>query len=350
MDSIPLALTFNDVLLSPQYSNIPSRNLVSLKTQLTPKISINFPVVATNMDTIVNIDMAIALAKCGSVAFYPRFALPEIQSQEVKKIIDQGFLVIPSVGIKEGELNRFDLLVKSGAKAILVDVAHAHQQTCLDFIKTLKSKYPEVEIIAGAVATYEGARDLFLAGADAIKVGVGSGSTCITRIMTGSGMPQLTAILECYRVASEFSRPLIADGGVKNSGDVVKALAAGASTVMSGNLFAATLESTGEIKEVNGQKFKSYNGSASAAEKNRQYQKNPSEKSPEYVKYVEGIERLVPLRGPVSEIIDQLDKGIRSGLTYSGAINIQELHQKAHFVRVTPSVVFENQNRDLTNF
>lgn len=345
-----LALTFNDVLIKPQYSAISSRSQVSLKSTLTPNFSLDFPVTATNMDTIVNVDMAIALAKCGSVAFYPRFATPEIQAQEVKQIFDQNCFVIPSVGIKPGELARFDLLVKTGAKVILVDVAHAHQQTCLDFIKTVKQKYPNIDIIAGAAATYEAARDLYLAGADSIKVGVGPGSACTTRVMTGSGMPQLTAIIECARAAKEFSRTCIADGGLKNSGDVVKALAAGADAVMSGNLFAGVAEAAGEIKEINGQKYKAYNGSASAAEKNRQYQKNPSDKSPEYTQYVEGLERLVPLRGPVAEIIEQLDKGIRSGFTYSGAQNISELHQKAKFIQVTPSVSYENQNRNLTSF
>ena len=342
------ALTFNDVLLSPQYSDISSRSQVSLKAKITPKIEINFPVTATNMDTIVDVKMAIAVAKCGSVAFYPRFATPEIQVKEVKQILDQGFLVIPSVGIKAGEIQRFDQLVKVGAKAILVDVAHAHQQTCLDFIKTVKKKYPQIEIIAGAVATAQGVQDLFKAGADSVKVGVGPGSACTTRIMTGSGMPQLTAIIEAAKIGKKFSRPIIADGGMKNSGDVVKALAAGASAVMSGNLFAGTAETPGEIKIVNDQKYKSYNGSASATEKKRQYQKNSSEKTAEYTKYVEGLERLVPLRGPVSEVIEQLDKGIRSGFTYSGAKNIKELHQKAQFVQVTSSLLFENQNREIT--
>lgn len=345
-----LALTFNDVLLIPQYSAIVSRSQVSLKANLTPKLSLPFPVTAANMETIVNVDMALALAKLGSLAFYPRFAPPGVQAREVKHIFDQGYLTIPSVGIKAGELERFDLLVKAGAKVILIDVAHAHQQTCLDFIKTVKKHYPSVEIIAGAAATPKAVSDLFSAGADSVKVGVGPGSACTTRIMTGSGMPQLTAIMDAAKVAKKFSRPIIADGGMKNSGDVVKALAAGASAVMSGNLFAGTLESAGEIKEINGQKFKAYNGSASAAEKQRQFQENPSEKAPEYTKYVEGLERLVPLRASVAQIIDELDKGIRSGLTYSGAKNIAELHQKARFVQVTPSIIYENQHRDLTQF
>lgn len=345
---IPLALTYNDVLLVPQYSDISSRSLVSLKSHLTPKLSLDFPVTAANMDTIVGVNMAIALYKLGSIAFYPRFAPPEIQAAEVKQVLDAGCLTVPSVGIKPGEYERVKLLLNLGINVILVDVAHAHQQTCLDFVKFLKNKHPNLEIVAGAVATYEAACALYKAGADTVKVGVGSGSTCTTRIMTGSGIPQLTAVMECFRAAKKFDRLLLSDGSMKNSGDVVKALAAGADTVISGNLFAGTNEAPGEITIIDGKKYKSYNGSTSHAEKIRQYKQNQSEKSSDYVKYVEGLERHVLARGPVALVVEQLEKGIRSGLTYSGAQNIAQLHQKAKFVQVTSSVIHENHNRDLT--
>lgn len=343
-----LGLTFNDVLLIPQYSDISSRSQVSLKSQVTPNFSLDFPIVAANMDTIVGVDMAIALYHSGSIAFYPRFATPQVQCQEIKQILDAGCQVIPSVGIKEGEKERAKMLINLGIKILLVDVAHGHQQSCLDFIKFLKINYPKVEVIAGAVATYEGAKALYLAGADTIKVGVGPGSVCTTRIMTGSGMPQLTAIMECARAAKEFDKPLIADGGMKNSGDVVKALAAGATCTMSGNLFAGCNETPGEIIDCDGKKYKSYNGSASAIEKLRQYQKNSTDKTPEYIKHIEGIERKVECRGPVSNIIDTLIKGIASGFSYSGARNINELHQKSQFIQVTSSVIYENNNRDIS--
>ncbi|HPJ17367.1 MAG TPA: guanosine monophosphate reductase [Candidatus Woesebacteria bacterium] len=348
MSEISYGLTFNDVLLIPQYSQIPSRSQVSLKTNLTPKVTINLPLAAANMDTVVGQDLAVAIAKVGGVAFYPRFATPDIQVKEVKAIFDQGLFTVPSVGIKYGELERFDLLVRSGATVILVDVAHAHQKNCLDFIKFVKKKYPKVEVIAGAAATYQATKDLFKAGADAVKVGVGPGSACTTRIMTGSGMPQLTAIMEAAKASKEFSRPILADGGLKNSGDVVKALAAGASCAMSGNLFAGCLETPGEIIVKDNQKYKNYNGSASATEKQHQFAQNPQEKTADYVKYVEGLERLVPLRGSIVEIVEQLEKGIRSGFTYSGALNIDELHRRAQFIQVTSSVIYENQHRDLT--
>lgn len=343
-----LGLTFNDVLLIPQYSNISSRSQVSIKSQVTPKLSINFPVTAANMDTVVGVNMAIALYKAGSIAFYPRFATPEVQCQEIKQILDAGCLVIPSVGIKDGEKLRVKMLVEMGIKILLVDVAHGHQQSCLDFVKYVKKMYPKVEIIAGAVATYDGAKALYLAGADTVKVGVGPGSNCTTRIITGSGMPQLTAIMECARAAKEFKRPLIADGGMKNSGDVVKALAAGATCTMSGNLFAGSSETPGKIIDCDGKKCKSYNGSASATEKLRQYQKNSADKTCEYIKHVEGLERRVECRGPVSDIVDMLSKGIASGFSYSGAHNIMELHSNSQFIQVTSSVIYENNNRDVS--
>lgn len=341
-----IGLTFNDVLLVPQYSDINSRIQVSLKSQITPRFSIDFPLVAANMDTIVGVQMAIALSRAGSISFYPRFATPTIQCLEVKQILDAGCNVIPSVGIKEGEKDRVKLLVGLGIKILLVDVAHGHQQSCLDFVKYLKSTYSDIEVIAGAVATYEGAKALYVAGADTVKVGVGPGSACTTRIVTGSGMPQLTAIIECARAASEFNRPLMADGGIKNSGDIVKALAAGASFAMSGNLFAGTTETPGKIIEINGKKYKSYNGSASATEKINQYQKNSTEKTADYVKHVEGIERVVECQGSVNDLISGLKTGITSGLSYSGARNITELHDKAQFIQVTSSVVYENNNRE----
>ena len=302
------------------------------------------------MDTIVGVDMAVAMAKAGSVALYPRFTPPQIQAAEVKQVLDLGCFVVPSVGIKPGEIARAQSLVNLGIKVLLVDVAHAYQQTCLNFVKELKTKFPGVELIVGAAATYDTAKALYQAGADTVRVGVGAGSICITRLVAGSGMPQITAIIECARAAREFNRPLLADGGLKNSGDVVKALAAGADTVSSGNLFAGAAETKGDLVEINGKPSKAYNGSTSLTEKQRQVAQNPADKSVDYTQYVEGIERFVPLRGPVAGIISQLDKGIRSGLTYSGARTIDELHQKAQFVQVTPSVIFENNHRDLTNF
>jgi len=347
MQNIIQALTFGDVLLVPQRSAVKSRSQVSLKTRLTPKIEINFPLISINMDCITGVEMSIAMAKFGGISFYPRFSPPEIQAKEVKKIIDSGFNVIPAVGIKPGELERVDVLVSVGVGAVTIDVAHAHQESCLEFIKTVKTKYPKLEIIAGVIATYEGAKDLFLAGADAVRAGIGTGSACTTRITTGSGVPQITAIMEAYRAGQEFGKPIIADGGMKNSGDIVKALAAGANAVATGNLLAGADECPGSVIECEGKKYKEYNGSTSRTEKTRQMQKNSSEKSTDYIDFVEGLESHVECQGPVADILNRLDKGIRSGLSYSGAFNIEELHQKARFVQVTNSITIENNNRGI---
>jgi IMP dehydrogenase len=347
MQNIPLALTFGDVLLTPLRSAVKSRSQVSLKTRITPKIEIDFPVISINMDCITGIEMSIAMAKFGGISFYPRFAPPQIQAKEVKQILDAGFNVIPAVGIKPGELERVDALVSVGAKVITIDVAHAHQESCLEFVQVVKKKYPDLEIIAGAVATYEGAKDLFLSGVDAVRVGIGTGSICTTRITTGSGMPQITAVMEAYRAGQEFGKPIIADGGIKNSGDIVKALAAGGNAVTAGKLLAGADECPGSVFESDGKKYKEYNGSTSRTEKVRQMEKNSSEKSPDYIDFVEGIEGCVECQGSVANLLARIDKGIRSGLSYSGAFSIEELHQKARFVQVTNSITIENNNRGI---
>lgn len=347
MDSIPLALTFSDVLLRPQYSNINSRSSVSLKTKITPNFEINFPIISINMDCVTGVDMAISMAKYGGISFYPRFAPIEIQVKEVKSILDQGFPVIPAVGIKDQEYKRVEALVKVGVKIITVDVAHGHLQSCLDFVKNIKAKYPKIEIIAGVVGTYEGARDLFLAGADSVRVGVGPGTICTTRIMTGCGVPQITALLDASRAAREFNRPIIADGGTKNSGDVVKSLAAGANAVVIGSQLAGAIEAPGELFEKDGLKYKTYNASTSKTEKIKQFEKNSLDKNQEYVDYVEGMEACVPFVGPLNNILSRLEKGIRSGLSYCGSHQIEELHQKAQFIQVTPTLISENANRGI---
>ena len=346
--SLSPALSFGDVLLEPQRSKISSRSQISLKTHLTPKFEINFPLISIIMDCVTGVDMAIAMAKYGGISFYPRFAPPSVQAAEVKKIIDQGFPVVPAVGIKPTEDERVDLLVAAGAKIITVDVAHGHQESCLDFVRYVKKKYPEIEIIAGVVGTYLGTRDLFLAGADAVRIGVGPGSICTTRIITGSGVPQITALLSAYRAAEEFQRPIIADGGTRNSGDEVKALAAGANAVVIGSQLAGSDECPVEIIKINGKDYKPYNASTSKTEKEKQFSENKTDKSANYINQVEGIESFVPCRGPVANILSQLENGLRSGLSYSGAQNIEELHQKARFIQVTPTVTFENQNRGVT--
>jgi len=343
MKEFPLALTYDDVLLVPQYSEVSSRSQVSLETNLTKNIKLNFPITSANMDTVTNVKMAEAMFDYGGISFYPRFMSPEEQVQDIHSLIKRGKLVIPAVGIREGELERVQMLVyKCDIKCILVDVAHGHLKSSLDFVAKVHEQYKELEIIAGNVATYEGAKALFEAGAVTVKVGVGPGSICTTRKVTGSGVPQITAISEAYRASQEFGGFILADGGMKNSGDIVKALAIGASTVMVGNLISGTDEAPGEVIEKNGQKLKKYNGSTSVAEKQKQVEKFASGKDKYYTLHVEGVEAYTPYKGPLDQVLKRLEMGIKSGLSYSGAFNINEFHEKASFVRITSSTQQRN--------
>ena len=342
-----LALDFDDVLLVPQRSAVKSRNDVSLATQITPSIKLDFPLTSTNMDCVTGVDMALATSRYGSISFYPRFQTIKDQVSDVKSILDQKQRVIPSVGIKPVEHDRVKSLVDIGINTIYVDVAHAHLESCLNFVKKIKKEYKSLEVIVGVIATYQAAHDLFSLGVNTLHVGVGPGSICSTRVVTGHGMPQITAILEASRAAKKFDGYIIANGGMKNSGDVIKALAAGANAVTSGNIFSGTDEAPGKIITKNGCQYKAYNGSTSQVEKNKHAKNNPKDKNKNYTLHVEGVAGFVPYKGPVSNILNQYAASIRSGLSYSGAFNIDELHKNAKFVRVTNSINQRNNNRPI---
>ncbi|HAV40777.1 MAG: IMP dehydrogenase [Aquificota bacterium] len=240
-----------------------------------------------------------------------------------------------AVGTGPDTKDRVDALVSVGVDVIAIDTAHGHSKRVLETVEFIKSTYPNLEVIAGNVATAEGALDLIKAGADAVKVGVGPGSICTTRIVAGVGVPQLTAIRWAYEVAKEYGVPIIADGGIKYSGDIVKALAMGASSVMLGNLLAGTEEAPGETVYYQGRAYKVYRGMGSlgAMMSRRSADRYGQEKMEKFVP--EGIEGRVPYRGRLSDVIYQLVGGLRSGMGYVGAKNLEELRQKAKFVRIT---------------
>ena len=260
-------------------------------------------------------------------------------------------LVGAAVGVKGDYLERAEALLDAGADALVVDIAHGHSENAINTVHMIKKAFPRSELIAGNVATGDGARDLIKAGVDAVKVGVGSGSICITRVITGSGVPQLTAVLDSVRVAQDSGVPVISDGGVRNSGDITKALAAGASSVMVGSLFGGTDESPGKTLVKNGKKFKMYRGMASFyASLGRKYR----EEGPQVVDsddlndYVpEGVEAMVPYKGSVVEIVRQLSGGIRSGLSYCGAKSIGEMQKNAEFIKMTSAGFIESQPHDV---
>ncbi len=255
-----------------------------------------------------------------------------------------------AVGVRPGFLERAAMLLEAGADVIVVDIAHGHSDNAIDAVRALRREFGDIELIAGNVATAEGTRDLIEAGVDAVKVGVGPGSICITRVVTGFGVPQLTAIAECAAAAREYDVPIIADGGIRNSGDLVKALAAGASSVMLGSLLAGTKESPGVIILRNGRRYKVSRGMASlgAAMSRPDRQPEDDEEDPAWARVVaEGVEAAVPYRGSVNELLDQLVGGLRSGLSYGGAMTIEELQANAEFIPITWAGLQESKPHDV---
>jgi len=259
-------------------------------------------------------------------------------------------LVGAAVGVKGDFMERTEALLDAGADTIVVDIAHGHSDNALNTVRLIKKAFPNCELVAGNVATAQGTEDLIKAGVDAVKVGVGSGSICITRVITGSGVPQLTAVLDCAKIGKKYDVPIISDGGIRNSGDATKALAAGASTVMVGGILGGTDESPGSPVMKNGKKFKIYRGMASFyASLGRKSKETGTvsigEDLNDYV--AEGVEAMVPYKGSVTDIIKQLTGGIRSGLSYCGANNIPQMQENAEFIKMSQAGFVESQPHDV---
>ncbi len=260
-------------------------------------------------------------------------------------------LVGAAVGVKGDFLERTETLLEAGADVIVVDIAHGHSDNAINAVKMIKKAFPNCELIAGNVATGNGSKDLIRAGVDAVKVGVGSGSICITRVITGSGVPQVTAVIDSAEVTKDYDIPIISDGGIRTSGDATKALAAGASSVMVGSLFGGTDESPGKTLVKNGKKFKMYRGMASFyASLGRKYREEGSQviESDDLNDYVpEGVEAMVSYKGSVVDIIRQLVGGLRSGLSYCGAKTIVEMQKNAKFIKITSAGYVESLPHDV---
>lgn len=473
MRNIPLALTYDDVLIKPKRSTLISRNEANTKTRLTKKINLNIPIISANMDTVSESEMAIAMARLGGISIIHRFMTIEENAEEIKRVkraqnfivadpytidptktirdakkfiaekgvsgllvangdhklkgilskrdfvfvtddnqlveqvmtsreklivgdknthfaearakmsqykieklplvdennviiglitaddiknlidyplanIDAGgrLIVGGSVGVHGDYLERAQELVKAGADVLVVDIAHGHSEMMFNALKNLREKCGNAQIIAGNIATAEAAKDLCEAGVDAVKVGVGPGTICITRLVTGCGVPQLTAVLEVAEVAKQYGVPVIADGGVQKSGDIVKAIGAGADSVMLGGLLAGTKESPGVIMTRGDKKYKVCRGSASFAVAQRrqaiqQENKNLSEVVPE------GVESIVPYKGPVADLVGQLVGGLKSGMSYTNSHTISELQNNCDFVQITSAGSRESGAHDL---
>jgi IMP dehydrogenase len=324
-------LTFDDVLLVPGYNGIKSRQNVTTSVGILDK-TFQIPLISSNMDTITEWEMANAMGALGGMAILHRFMSIEQNVATFKKCQFPDKTGI-SIGVGKDGLARADALVASGASIICVDVAHGHSKEVNRTIRAIREKFKDnILIVAGNVATYAGADYLAAAGSDAIKVGIGAGSVCTTRIKTGFGVPQLSAIQDCHKV----DRVLISDGGVRFPADAVKALAAGADFVMLGGVLAGTSETPGDVFDVKNPdgtitKFKRYRGMAS-----REAQEDFMGTMSDW-KTAEGISVEVPHRGPVKEILQDIMGGIRSGMTYCGAETIRDLQRKAHFMEITSS-------------
>jgi IMP dehydrogenase len=361
----PIALTFDDVLLKPQYSGF-SRAAIDLSTQLTPRIKLRVPLISAPMDTVTEHELAIALATAGGLGIIHRNLTIEAQAEEVRKVKAKKLLVGAAVGSNPGFEQRVEALVKAGVDVLVVDSAHGHAEKVIAALTHIKRKH-KVDVIAGNVATAEGAAALIKAGADSLRVGMGPGAICTTRIISGMGVPQLTAILETAGVA-KGKVSIIADGGINYSGDALKALAAGASCLMFGRLFAATKEAPGKthyIKEadvpsrfkssLHGSKeylFKEYRGmgSTAAMKKGIEISSEDEFHGKSYKNdtlIAEGVEGMVPCTGSVQDLVTQMIGGMTSGMYYVGSRTIRELWKTAKFMRITPASLQESHPHDL---
>ena len=367
-------ITFDDVLLIPGYSDF-KRQDISLKTNLTKNIMLDIPLVSAPMDTVTEADLAIALAKEGGIGIIHRNLTVSAQADEVAKVVETLHAmpvrkyVGAAIGASAGSMDRAAALVKAGVNVIVIDSAHGYADYVIDMIKKIKEQFPNLDVIGGNVATYDGARALIDAGVDGLRVGMGPGAICTTRIISGMGVPQVTAIIETARAGKEAGVPIIADGGIKYSGDMVKAFAAGASTVMMGSMFASCEEAPGAQVELPLEQvpsrfknilkqdkqtytFKSYRGmgSVGAMQEGTKIKSEDEFHGKSYsdrVLVAEGVEGLVPVNGSVKSVVDQAVGGIRSGMYYVGTKTIAQLQEEGTFTQITHASLTESHPHDI---
>jgi len=344
MDPIKEALTFDDVTLAPKYSDIlPSE--VDTSIILSKSLKLKIPLLTSAMDTVTESKMAIAIAKAGGIGIIHRNLNIKKQVEEIKKVKKQKLLVGAAVGAGSNEFARARAILKEGINMIVVDTAHGHTKKVSEMIKFIKKeKNSKTALCAGNIATAEAARYLDKLGVDIIKVGIGPGSICTTRLVAGIGVPQLTAILNVRNAIKKSKVKIISDGGIKYSGDLAKAFAAGADAVMIGSLFAGTNETPGKLIKKNGKLFKSFRGMGSVGAMNkgsadRYFQSKQKDNS----KYVpEGVEGLARYKGKVGKVIFKLVGGLRSSMGYLGSKQIKYLRKKPQFIKITKAGFYES--------
>jgi IMP dehydrogenase len=333
--------TFDDVLLRPQFSEINSREEVDTSVEIVPGLKIKSPIMSANMQTVNSKELCIALANAGGMATVDQFRSIEEEAEMIIAVKKAKCMVAGAIGSSRDYMERAEAIIAAKADVIIMDSPHAHNNLTKKAIKDFRAKFGDFPLIVGNIATKEAA--LFLAhhGVDGIKVGIGPGAACLTRVNTGAGAAQITAIMECYDVARNHGMSIIADGGVKAPGSFAKAIAAGGTAVYMGSIFAGTDEAPSELIEKDGKKYKEYFGSSSPLAKIRRagsdknFKENPN-------RFVEGEAGYTKYQGSVADVVDRYMMGLKSAMSYTGASNVQEFQEKAIFTIVTQNGVSEN--------
>ncbi len=343
MESIKDSLTFDDVTLVPQYSSIlPTDAITSCK--LSKKLNLRIPLISSAMDTVTESKMSIAISKSGGIGVIHRNLSINKQVEEVQKVKRKNYIVGAAIGVGFKDLERAEELSRINTDLIVIDTAHGHTKKVLNMIKKIKKKLKNSTLCVGNIATGKAAIFLADSGVDIVKVGIGPGSICTTRLVAGIGVPQLSAVMEVKKALKKYKTKIISDGGIKFSGDLAKAIAAGADAIMIGSLFSGTTESPGKIIKYKGNLYKNFRGMGSVGAMNagsadRYYQK----KNNDIAKYVpEGVEGMVKFKGSVKEIIFNLIGGLKSSMGYMGAKSITELQKKGKFIKISKAGFYES--------
>lgn len=330
--------SFDDVLVVPKYNRVNSRKDVSFQTKVTRNHYLDIPFLVANMDTVCESQMAITIGRLGGLGVLHRFMTASDQAREVIKVKKENLLAAAAVGVKDFE-ERVKILDEAGVDILVLDVAHGHSKRVGKTLDYIKENYPKIDVIVGNIATKDAAEYFINKGADALKVGIGPGSMCTTRIMAGAGVPQVTAVMDVYE-AAQGRIPVCADGGIRISGDIVKAIGAGADTVMIGSLFSGTAETPGKIIEKDGKKYKEYRGMASYLATVKKMELDGKKK--EEVVHVEGEMTLVEYKGSVIPIVNKLIGGLASGMTYVGADCLERIKGKVDFISISGAGIKES--------
>ncbi len=337
-------MCFDDILLVPQDSDIMSRSAVDMSATIgcdSVLIPLSLPIIAAPMDTICGRDMCMSMAAAGGLGILHRYMSYDKQLWQAKTLVENNIVFGVAIASNNGFMDHAQKLVDAGVRILLVDTANGHGQYAINAVRQLKDHFPDVHIMAGNISTYHGYMSLADAGVDSVRVGIGGGGLCTTRLVSGHGMPTLASIMDIReRVERGYGPSIIADGGIKTSGDAVKAFAAGADVVMLGSALAGTEETPGSIINIDGERFKKLRGMASEA---------AQKEGRGSVSVIEGVSTMVPYNGPVSSVLKQWAGGIGSGLSYSGVDNLYSLYKEAQYITISHSALAENKPHSKRN-